>query len=135
MYAKRYVATASGSKLLCGMNEAQQEKLGLIGDHAYSFLKFLKINDETVVKMRNPWGKTVWKGEWSFESKKWTPSLREKYNYHTASNDGTFYIPWPEFTKYFSNFVICRLDPTFLHTSLKITVNPHKSTYVRMLVK
>ena len=119
------------------MSSAQQESIGLIGDHAYSFLKFLKINGETVVKMRNPWGKTVWKGDWSCSSKKWTPELREKFNYHqhTPANDGAFYMPWDEFTRYFSNFVVCRLDPTFLHTSHRLNCQPHKSSYFKMSVK
>ena len=117
------------------MSQAEQEKIGLIGDHAYSFLKFLNIGGETVVKMRNPWGKTVWKGEWSFESKKWTPELRQKYHYTYQPNDGAFFIPWKEFTKYFSNFVISRIDPTFLHTSHRLNSAAHHSNYVRMLVK
>ena len=44
-------------------------------------------------------------------------------------------MPWPEFTKYFSNFVICKLDPTFVHTSQKLKSIPHKSNYLRMIVK
>jgi calpain-15 len=54
------------------MSQAEQDRIGLISGHAYSFLKFLKIEGETVVKMRNPWGRKIWQGEWSYESKKWT---------------------------------------------------------------
>jgi len=40
--------------------------LGLIGGHAYSLLKIIKFDGITLVKLRNPWGKTIWKGDWSF---------------------------------------------------------------------
>ena len=44
--------------------------------------------------MRNPWGKKIWLGDWSFESSKWTKTLRDKYNYHFQPDDGSFYMPW-----------------------------------------
>lgn len=84
--------------------------------------------------MRNPWGKTIWKGEWSYESKKWTNELRDKYNYHNKPDDGSFYIAWPDFMTYFNSFVICRLDPTYIHTSATLKSIPHKSNYLRMTI-
>ena len=126
--------TASGSKYLNKMSELEQDKIGLISGHAYSFLKFLKIGNETIVKMRNPWGKKIWKGDWSFESSKWTKPLRDKYNYHFQPEDGSFYIPWTMFVKYFSSFVFCHLDPTFVHTSFKMKPKSHKSEYIRMFI-
>ena len=126
--------TASGSKYLNQMSELEQDKIGLISGHAYSFLKFLKIGNETIVKMRNPWGKKIWKGDWSFESSKWTKPLRDKYNYHFQPEDGSFYIPWTMFVKYFSSFVFCHLDPTFVHTSFKMKPKSHKSEYIRMFI-
>lgn len=27
----------------------------------------------TLIRMRNPWGKGAWKGDWSFDSNLWTP--------------------------------------------------------------
>lgn len=42
---------------------------------------------------------------------------------------------WDNFLKYFSCFVICRIDPTFLHSSLRLNnVKPFKPTYLRLVV-
>lgn len=44
-------------------------------------------------------------------------------------------MPWNLFIRYFSNFVICHLDPTATHTTHKFTTNTHKSNYFKVLVK
>ena len=59
----------SGSSYLESLGKKEEEKLGLISGHAYSLLKIIKINGQTLLKLRNPWGKTIWKGNWSFDSK------------------------------------------------------------------
>lgn len=74
---------------------------GLISGHAYSLLKIINIKGETSVKLRNPWGKLIWKGDWSFTCSKWTKDLREKYNYHKNPEDGSFYMSWKDFRKFF----------------------------------
>jgi len=85
-----------------------------------------------VARIMNPWGKTKWKGDWSFGSAKWTPELRKKYNYEYEQDDGIFYIPWGSLIKYFSSFAICKVEPTFIHSSHKLKVKPHKSSYFQV---
>lgn len=42
---------------------------------------------------------------------------------------------WDNFLKYFSSFVICRIDPTFLHSSLRLkNIQPLKPVYLRLVV-
>ena len=72
-HKNRYVATMSGSTYLESLGKAGEEKLGLVSEHAYSLLKVLKTENEILLKIRNPWGKTVWKGDWSYHSPLWTP--------------------------------------------------------------
>lgn len=43
-------------------------------------------------------------------------------------------MPWNQFIKYFHSFVFCHLDPTYLHSSLKIRPRISKSEYVEMVV-
>jgi len=38
----------------------------------YSILGIYEIDEKILVKLRNPWGKNPWKGDWSFNSNKWT---------------------------------------------------------------
>jgi len=45
--------------------------------HAYTILRIYSdvvVGNEKIVllKMKNPWGSKAWKGDWSYESAKWT---------------------------------------------------------------
>ena len=48
--------------------------MGLVPGHCYSILRLLPKVDgySTIVKIRNPWGRTEWKGRWSDGSAEWT---------------------------------------------------------------
>lgn len=71
----------SGSEQLSKMSKEELENIGLISGHAYSLLFVKEINGEVFVKLRNPWGNYVWKGDWSFTSPLWTPELRKMFDY------------------------------------------------------
>lgn len=124
----------SGSLYLESLGKRGTDELGLISGHAYSLLKVLSIEKETVMKLRNPWGKLIWKGDWSFKSEKWTKELRDKYNYNKCPEDGSFYMSLADFRKYFGEIIICKLNPTFLHSSIRVKTNKHKSAYFKMEV-
>lgn len=52
--------------------------IGLIPGHAYTLLKIKIIEHPQkgkvkLLKIRNPWGKEEWQGDWSDGSKLWTP--------------------------------------------------------------
>jgi len=87
------------------------------------------------VKLRNPWGKTIWKGSWSFSSSQWTKPLRDKYNYNNNPDDGSFYMHWRDFCRYFGEVVICKINPTYVHESIRVKTNKRKSAYIKMHVK
>ena len=57
-----------------GQGEVESD-MGIISGHAYSVIaaeEFLLLGRKVrVLKMRNPWGKTEWKGDWSDESPLW----------------------------------------------------------------
>ena len=61
---------------------AAAEAMGLLTEHAYSLLKVVGTrrtgSGEPVrlVKLRNPWGKLEWRGDWSDSSPLWTSALR-----------------------------------------------------------
>lgn len=72
--------TAGSDDLSYGGGDAFISKIGLAGSHAYSLLgvyevvndgewrrasKYSKGKKERLVKLRNPWGKGEWNGDWS----------------------------------------------------------------------
>jgi hypothetical protein len=71
-FAKDFVVTAA-----C-MSGAQ----GVIGKHAYSVLGIKTIVDENgatvaeLLRVRNPWGRTEFNGNWSDSSSLWTPKFK-----------------------------------------------------------
>ena len=50
---------------------------GIAAGHAYSVVEIWKVNTnrgvERLLKIRNPWGRVEWKGDWSDNSSLWTP--------------------------------------------------------------
>jgi hypothetical protein len=55
-------------------------------------------NGERILQLRNPWGKGEWKGDWSDESNKWTPALKQELGWSDA-DDGIFWIRIDDFCK------------------------------------
>ena len=53
---------------------------GIVSSHAYSLLAAMDVQTTKgpvrLVKLRNPWGKTEWKGAWGDTSPEWTPELK-----------------------------------------------------------
>ena len=80
-----------------GDNEITSET-GLLSGHSYPVVGFFEsVSDETedeqvcLVKLHNPWGSSVDNfGEWSNDSARWTPGLREQLG--CFSNDDTFFF-------------------------------------------
>jgi calpain-15 len=59
------------------------QAVGLVSDHAYSVIAVVETEDDSgeplkLLRLRNPWGHQEWSGDWSDESSKWTPALRQK---------------------------------------------------------
>jgi hypothetical protein len=131
---KGFILGTSGNDTLSRMGKSAENQLGLVGNHAYSLMSVHKVGSETLLKLRNPWGHTVWKGAWSFESREWTPELRKQFDVEKNPNDGSFYMNWKDYEKYFGSINICQLNPIYLHTSLRMINNRRKSNYVQMKI-
>lgn len=84
---KKYIMTAGSDDLSYGGGDTFVSKIGLAGSHAYSIIGVyevgkiggeyqLKNQGERIIKLRNPWGKGEWKGEWSDNDKRWNHKLK-----------------------------------------------------------
>lgn len=98
----------------CGCNtdstiDAEEYKdKGLLMRHAYSIINVTTVNNEKLLRLRNPWGQKVWTGDWSDESPLWTPELREELQ-PNCSSEGIFWISFTDFQRYFEKVDVCKL--------------------------
>ena len=58
-------------------------------------------NSLRLLRVRNPWGKKEFTGQFSSNSEQWTRRLRAKLD-NTKKNDGDFWISWSDFIMHFN---------------------------------
>ncbi|KFO56702.1 Calpain-14, partial [Corvus brachyrhynchos] len=94
-------------------------KNGLVAGHAYTVTGIRKVTcqygPESLVRLRNPWGKIEWKGDWSDSSYKWELlSPKEKILLRKKKEDGEFWMSLRDFKIHFVDLVICKLTPDLM---------------------
>jgi len=83
-------------------------KNNIANSHAYSILAADEFEGVKLLMLRNPWGDTEWKGDFSDYSNKWTPQLEKYFNFGIAKGEnGIFFISFEDFMKEFKNIIIC----------------------------
>ena len=61
-----------------------------------------------LIRLRNPWGKREWNGDWSDDSPLWTRRLKRKLEWVKAE-DGAFWMSFYDFVVHFEDIYVCRL--------------------------
>ncbi|NWX02147.1 CAN14 protein, partial [Caloenas nicobarica] len=94
-------------------------KNGLVAGHAYTVTGIRKVTcqygPENLVRLRNPWGKIEWKGDWSDKSYKWELlSPKEKILLRKSKEDGEFWMSLRDFKIHFVDLTICKLTPDLM---------------------
>jgi calpain-15 len=84
-----------------------------------------------VLKLRNPWGKGEYNGEYSDGCEKWTNELKKEADFPLQRKrtiplpgqspyyeDGIFYIKIEEFVKYFESLYACHYQEEYILSSM-----------------
>ncbi|KAG9461680.1 hypothetical protein GDO78_016008, partial [Eleutherodactylus coqui] len=92
---------------------------GLVSRHAYTVTEVRRVTCKSgtanLVRLRNPWGKVEWKGDWSDSSSKWEElSEKERRLVHKKQEDGEFWMSIEDFRAQIEELVICRLTPALM---------------------
>ncbi|KAG7464554.1 hypothetical protein MATL_G00166820, partial [Megalops atlanticus] len=105
---------------------------GLVRGHAYSVTAvrkarighgqppFQRPEKVFLIRMRNPWGRTEWKGPWSDGSQEWqsVSSVERNAMGITVENDGEFWMAIDDWFVHFTDVDVCRLmNTSFLSLS------------------
>ena len=97
-------------------NLSERELEGVVGGHAYSILHVVDVGADAdrvrLLLLRNPWGKSEWKGDWSDSSSCWRkrPDVAAAVgNKRSHDDDGRFWIQLPDFRQRFRTVDLCRV--------------------------
>jgi hypothetical protein len=81
--------------LLANEKIREERRSGIVSQHAYAVLDIYEGHGQRLVKIRNPWGRTEWKGAWSDGSKEWTSEWLQRLN-HQFGDDGIFWMTYKD---------------------------------------
>ena len=120
--------------IVCAASRPEQEEgitpgeniedvVGLVSQHAYSLILAKEIRSvrgtERIILLRNPWGRFEWTGDWSKDSRLWTPQLKQELGFHRAKK-GCFFMPFLDFLAYFDVVTICHHNSKYLNNSINV---------------
>ncbi|XP_078389850.1 calpain-5-like [Cetorhinus maximus] len=146
LYQNLLKAHSRRSLISCSIRPESGDQLeaqmgcGLVKGHAYGvtdvrkvrigegLLSYFKKEKLYMIRMRNPWGSTEWKGPWSDGSEEWnnvSKMEREKMGV-TVQDDGEFWMNFEDFSAYFTDMVVCRQINTSLLSFHKTWVEATK---------
>lgn len=98
------------------LTEGRQESGGIVPGHAYTVLQVYESYGFKLIQLRNPWGTFEWNGDWSDNSDMWSKhpmvksSVRVFAGGVSKADDGSFWMSWEDFLKFFDNVDVCFID-------------------------
>ncbi len=99
-----------------GDSEERYAELGLQTRHAYSLLAIDIVTGTgneriPMVKLRNPWGRGSWSGEFGPSSNAWTRDARNQLGYYVegaGQDGGVFWMTLKDWFYHFTTIYVCR---------------------------
>ena len=87
--------------------------VGLNSGYTYNLLAIYQVQDKEgknvyLFKLRNPWSKGEWNGDWSDKSSSWDDKLKTQVGF-SNKEDGIFFMSDNDFFKFFKHVEICYL--------------------------
>jgi hypothetical protein len=104
----------SGCVLGCVLEQedAEDPPDGVLPNRAHGVLDVVEVESLRLVRIRNPWGQTEWKGAFADHDQMWNkyPDLKDKLGYEFGP-DGTWWMRFDDWVTAFNQLYVCRLFP------------------------
>ncbi|XP_068432624.1 calpain-3b isoform X2 [Clinocottus analis] len=114
---------------------------GLVRGHAYSIIGLAECDEVAkdtrirLIRLRNPWGRVLWKGPWNANSEEWsTISTADKDNLKKQTVEASeFWMSFEDFKRNFTKLEMCNLTPDTLQGDERHswTVSVNEGRWVR----
>lgn len=130
-----FIMSSSSDNFNKTSSDAQDRTVGLSALHAYSIISAHEVyaNGQQVrlLKLRNPWGKGEWFGDWSDRSPLWTPELSHQLRGDNLNpDDGIFFMAFSDYRRYFHDFCVAYYHDNYQSSSKKFNSGPGAPTMV-----
>ena len=103
------------------------EEVGLVPGHAYTVIGLKEVDTPEgkikLINLRNPWGNGEWSGAWSDASKKWTEDIKKQCGNYMDKDDGSFWMSFEDFCKYYIVAGICHYYENYNYSYLHVFKN------------
>merc|ERR1712205_286130 len=84
---------------------------GIVTRHAYSVQEAHISEHAMLIKLRNPWNRSEWKGNWSDGDRMWKSNAGKEVlkaiSEHHSEDDGAFWMALDDFVARFDTLDIC----------------------------
>merc|ERR1719327_1088776 len=93
-------------------SEAAEHPDGILPNVAYGILDVVEAEGIKMIRIRNPWGESEWKGAFADHDQMWNkyPDLKDKLGYEFGP-DGTWWMRFDDWVSAFNQLYVCRLFP------------------------
>jgi len=112
---------------------AKERDSGVAEGHAYTVVSVHEVGGHRLFKLRNPWGKFEWNGDFSDSSPLWTDQMKKALQYENADN-GVFFIPVKDFRIHFREYTIHQYDESWQYSYVQAKSNCKHANYYKFSV-